>query len=90
MADNGYVVFDKLPYGICGILLGSLGINSFIAGNVGMGVLKILFSWTGVPGIVGLIQGILALCRPEAKLRQTGLFSFEGVEGDSAFREYKI
>jgi len=90
MADNGYVVFDKLPYGICGILLGSLGINSFIAGNIGMGVLKILFSWTGVPCVIGLIQGILALCRPEAKLRQTGIFSFEGVEGGSAFSEYKI
>jgi len=90
MAGNESVVFDKLPYGICGILLGSLGINSFIAGNVGMGVLKILFSWTGVPGIVGLIQGILALCRPEAKLRQTGIFSFEGVEGVSTFSEYKI
>jgi len=90
MVVNDRAVFDKLPYGICGILLGSFGINSFIAGNVGMGVLKILFSWTGIPGIVGLIQGILALCRPEAKLRQTGIFSFEGVEGGSAISEYKI
>jgi len=90
MADKEYVIFDKLPYGICGILLGSLGVNSFIAGNVGMGVLKILLCWTGIPGIVGLIQGILALCRPEARLRQTGLFTFEGVEGGSAISEYKI
>jgi TM2 domain-containing membrane protein YozV len=87
MADK---VFDKLPYGICGILLGSLGVNSFIAGNIGMGILKILFSWTGIPGIVGLIQGIIALCRPEAMLRQTGIFSFEGVEGNSFISGYKV
>jgi len=90
MADKEYVVFDKLPYGICGILLGSLGVNSFIAGNFGMGILKILFCWTGIPGIVGLIQGILALCRLEARLKQTGIFRFEGVEGGSAISEYKI
>ena len=90
MADKEYVVFDKLPYGICGILLGSLGVNSFIAGNIDMGIFKILLSWTGIPGIVGLIQGILALCRPEARLRQTGIFKFEGVEGGSAISEYKV
>ena len=90
MADKEYVVFDKLPYGIFGIFLGSLGINSFIAGNVGMGILKILFCWTGIPGLVGLIQGILALCRPEARLKQTGIFKFEGVEGGSSISEYKV
>ena len=90
MADKEYKIFDKLPYGICGILLGSWGVNSFIAGNVGMGVLKILFCWTGIPCIIGLIQGILALCRPEARLKQIGVFKFEGVEGGSAISEYKV
>jgi len=90
MADREYKVFDKLPYGICGILLGSLGVNSFIAGNIGMGILKILFSWTAIPGVVGLIQGILALCCPEARLRQTGVFRFEGVEGGISLGEYRV
>jgi TM2 domain-containing membrane protein YozV len=90
MADKETKIFDKLPYGICGILLGGIGVNSFIAGNVGMGILKILLCWTGIPAIVGLIQGILALCRPEARLRQTGIFKFEGVEGGSAISEYKV
>jgi len=90
MADKEYIIFDKLPYGICGIFLGSLGVNSFIAGNIGMGILKILFCWTGIPGLVGFIQGILALCRPEARLKQKGIFKFEGVEGGSSISEYKV
>jgi TM2 domain-containing membrane protein YozV len=90
MADRECKIFDKLPYGVCGILLGCFGVNSFIAGNIGMGVLKIIFCWTGIPGIIGLIQGILALCRPEARLKQTGVFTFEGVEGGSSIREYKV
>ena len=90
MADKEYKVIEKIPYGICGILMGGFGVNSFIAGNVGMGILKILLCWTGIPGIIGLIQGIMALCRPEARLKQTGVFKFEGVEGGSAISEYKV
>ena len=90
MADKEYKAFDKLPYGLCGILLGSLGVNSFIAGNVGMGILKIVLCWTGIPGIIGLIQGIMALCRPEARLKQTGIFKFESAEGGSAISENKV
>ena len=78
MADKELKVFDKMPYGLCGILLGSFGVNSFIAGNTAMGIVKILLCWTGIPGIIGLIQGIIALCRPEEKLKQTGIFKFEG------------
>ncbi|GMO58630.1 MAG: hypothetical protein Ta2A_04260 [Treponemataceae bacterium] len=90
MANNGGTVFYKLPYALCGIFLGSLGVNSFIAGNVGTGIVKILFCWTGIPAIIGLIQGIVALCRPEARLRQTGAFSFEGIEGGWSIGEYRV
>lgn len=75
--------FDKVTYGVLSILLGGIGVNSFIAGHPGMGILKILFCWTAIPGIIGLIQGIFALCRPESKLIQTGVFSFQGAPADT-------
>jgi TM2 domain-containing membrane protein YozV len=79
-----YKVFDKVPYGILAILLGGLGIQHFYIGKIGMGILSILFCWTGIPALIGLIQGIIALCHPEARLKKTGIFKFEGAEENSA------
>ena len=51
----------KLAAGLLGILLGSLGAHKFYLGETGIGVLYLCFFWTGIPGIVGLIEGILYL-----------------------------
>lgn len=88
MADKQYKVFKKVPYGVLGILLGGFGVNSFIAGNIGKGILKIILCWTGIPAIIGLIQGIIALCRPEERLIQTGVFKFEGADPVPDASEY--
>jgi len=37
-------------------LLGSFGIHRFYLGETGAGVLYIVFSWTGVPALLGLIE----------------------------------
>ena len=42
--------------------LRSLGIHKFYLGKIGMGILYLLFCWTGIPAIVGLIEGIIYLC----------------------------
>jgi len=52
---------SKVTAGIFGILLGGLGIHKFYLGKIGMGVLYIVFCWTGIPSIIGLIEGILYL-----------------------------
>ena len=31
-------------------------------GNIGLGILDVIFCWTSIPGIVGFIRGILILC----------------------------
>lgn len=41
------------------ILLGCFGAHKFYLGKIGMGLLYLLFSWTGIPGIIGVIEGIL-------------------------------
>ncbi|WP_373865202.1 TM2 domain-containing protein [Paenibacillus koleovorans] len=56
---------SKVTAGVLGILLGGLGVHKFYLGKPGMGILYILFCWTGIPGIIGLIEGILYLVKTE-------------------------
>ena len=52
---------NKIIAGIFGILLGDLGIHQFYLGNIGNGLLMLLFCWTGIPGLIGFIEGIIIL-----------------------------
>ena len=52
---------SKVAAGLLGIFLGTLGIHKFYLGQGGAGILYILFCWTGVPSIVGFIEGIVYL-----------------------------
>ena len=42
-------------------LLGDIGIHKFYLGQPGWGILYLFFSWTGIPFIVGVIEGIMYL-----------------------------
>ncbi len=53
---------SKIAAGILGIFLGGLGIHKFYLGQTGMGILYLVFFWTGIPEIVGFIEGIVYLC----------------------------
>lgn len=53
---------NKVVAGILAILLGDLGIHKFYLGKIGWGLIYLLFCWTGIPAIVGLIEGIIYLC----------------------------
>ena len=53
---------NKYVAGILAILLGDLGIHKFYRGKLGGGIVYLLFCWTGIPAIVGLIEGIIYLC----------------------------
>jgi len=62
---------NKIPAGICGILLGSLGIHKFILGYTGAGLIMLLITvlTCGIGGcvthVIGLIEGIIYLCKPD-------------------------
>ncbi len=47
---------------ILAILLGGLGIHHFYLGKTAAGILSVLFCWTYIPAIIGLIQGIQYIC----------------------------
>jgi TM2 domain-containing membrane protein YozV len=66
---------NKIPAGICGILLGGLGIHKFILGYSGAGIIMLLVTIVGgictcgvaacVMHIIGLIEGIIYLCKSD-------------------------
>lgn len=58
---------SKVAAGLFGILLGGLGIHKFYMGKVGVGLIYILFCWTGIPAIIGLVEGILYLTESDEK-----------------------
>jgi TM2 domain-containing membrane protein YozV len=62
---------NKIPAGICGILLGSLGVHKFILGYTGAGLVMLLVTVltcglaSPVMHVIGLIEGIIYLCKPD-------------------------
>jgi TM2 domain-containing membrane protein YozV len=62
---------NKIPAGICGILLGGFGVHKFILGYTGAGLVMLLVSLLScfilapVMHIIGLIEGIIYLCRSD-------------------------
>jgi TM2 domain-containing membrane protein YozV len=61
----------KIPAGICGILLGSLGIHKFILGYTGAGLIMLLvtlltcFLASPIMHLIGLIEGIIYLTKSD-------------------------
>lgn len=52
---------SRVTAALFGILLGGLGIHHFYLGHIGLGILYVVFCWTIVPAIVGIIEGIIYL-----------------------------
>jgi TM2 domain-containing membrane protein YozV len=66
----------KVPAGVCGILLGSLGIHKFILGLTTPGIIMLLVTiltcgfGSIVMGPIGLIEGILYLTKSDQEFYQ--------------------
>ncbi len=57
---------NRIAAAILGIVLGALGVQWFYLGKTGLGILCILFCWTYIPGLVGLVLGIIWLTQDDA------------------------
>ncbi|EMJ4649355.1 TM2 domain-containing protein [Serratia marcescens] len=61
---------DKLAAALLAIFLGGLGIHKFYLGMKWWGLFYLLFCWTGIPAVVGFIEGIIYLFQSEEKFNQ--------------------
>ncbi len=62
---------NKIPAGICGILLGAFGVHKFILGYTGAGIIMLLVSVLScgtiypVMHIIGIVEGIIYLTKTD-------------------------
>lgn len=75
--DPRNIANTKLAAGLCGILLGALGIHKFILGMTNAGIIMLLVSLLtcGIGGAVmhvfGIIEGIIYLTKSDEEFYQT-------------------
>jgi TM2 domain-containing membrane protein YozV/RNA polymerase subunit RPABC4/transcription elongation factor Spt4 len=58
---------NRIVAALFAIFLGSFGIHKFYLGRVGEGILYLLFCWTFIPALIGLIEGIIYIASSDAE-----------------------
>ncbi|UXR78450.1 MULTISPECIES: NINE protein [unclassified Staphylococcus] len=58
------MVVDKFAYVLLAFFIGGLGAHKFYAKKTGWGVVYLLFCWTGIPGVIAIIEAIIAVFKP--------------------------
>ncbi|WP_233208550.1 MULTISPECIES: TM2 domain-containing protein [Planococcaceae] len=56
---------NKLAAALLAIFLGDFGAHKFYLGKPGTGLIYLLFFWTGIPAVIGVIEGIIYLLSSE-------------------------
>ena len=56
---------SKVVAGILAILLGGIGVHKFYLGHIGLGIIYLCFFWTGIPLLLGLVEGIIYLAQSD-------------------------
>jgi TM2 domain-containing membrane protein YozV len=68
---------NKIPAGICGIILGALGVHKFILGYTGAGIIMLLVTVLScgtlypIMHLIGLIEGIIYLAKTDDEFVHT-------------------
>ena len=81
MSDNKPAGAEKkLAAGLCGILLGGLGIHKFILGYTKEGIIQIIITVVtcGAGAIIGLIEGIIYLTKSDEDFVNTYITNKKG------------
>ena len=65
--DNGGK--SKITAVLLALFVGGIGAHKFYLGSIGLGILYLLFFWTGIPLIIALIEGIVYLRMSEDEFR---------------------
>lgn len=84
MTSNSDISGKKIAAGICGILLGALGIHKFVLGYNTEGLIMLLVSLltcgivAPVMSIIGLIEGIIYLTKSDEEFYRTYIAGKKG------------
>lgn len=52
---------SRLAAALLAIFVGGFGLHKFYLGQVGLGIVYLLFSWTFIPTVIGFIEAIIYL-----------------------------
>jgi len=61
---------DRIIAGILALLFGGLGIHKFYLNDTNMGLVYLCFCWTGIPEIIGFIEGIIYLTSTDEEFQE--------------------
>lgn len=64
-SQSQFGISRRIAAALFAILFGTLGVHKFYLRKTGMGILYILFCWTGIPSILGIIEGIIYLTKSD-------------------------
>jgi TM2 domain-containing membrane protein YozV len=68
---------NKIPAGVCGIILGAFGVHKFVLGYTGAGIVMLLVSvlscgiFYPIMHIIGLVEGVLYLAKSDDEFVRT-------------------
>lgn len=60
---------NRLTAGLLAILLGGFGVHKFYLGKTTEGIIHILFVWTGIPSIIGVVEGVIMLTQTDEEFK---------------------
>ena len=56
---------SRIVAGVLALLVGGLGIHKFYLGNIGLGIVYLIFFWTFIPAVIAFIEGIIYLVQDD-------------------------
>jgi TM2 domain-containing membrane protein YozV len=80
MSDKPAGAEKKIAAGICGILIGGLGVHKFILGYTKEGIIQIVITvlTCGIGSIIGFIEGIIYLTKSDEDFVNTYITNKRG------------
>ena len=64
-------VKDRIVVALLALFISGFRIHKFYLNDMNMGVIYLIFSWTGIPEIIGFIEGIIYLTSSNGEFHES-------------------